>query len=62
MLRVLHTITIIVICQSLIFTPLVFSAELSLPAEDIIAPVINYEHEAGPISFGNALQIKLLLF
>ena len=54
-------IVTIMVCASLVFSPLVFAADLSLPSGDLIAPKVIHEKFTKPLAAGSNLQIKAIV-
>jgi len=58
MLKTLRGLAIIIISQSLVFSPMIHAAQLALPTGDLIAPQIDHEPLKDSIKAGTSQQIK----
>ncbi len=58
MLRILRSLTVIIMSQSLLFASLAQAAQLALPSGDLIAPQISHEPLKESIKAGTSQQIK----
>ncbi len=54
----LHRIFVLLVCQSLIFSPLVYADQLSLPADDLFAPEISHEAISDNVEEGASLPLR----
>jgi len=61
MLRVLKSLTVLIMSQSLIFTSLAYADQLALPTGDIIAPQISHEALTESIVAGSSQKIKAIV-
>jgi len=58
MKKILRGLVVILMSQSLIFSPLVYADQLALPSGDLIAPQISHEPLNEKIKAGTSQQIK----
>jgi len=58
MLNELRRLTILLLCQSLIFAPLAIAGQLALPSGDLIAPQIFHEPITENVKSNSSQQIK----
>jgi hypothetical protein len=49
------------VCQSLIFSPLIYAEQLSLPASDLIAPEVSHEAIKSTLEEGASLQLRAMV-
>lgn len=57
-LRIFRVVLVLLLCQSLVFSPLIFAEQLALPAGDLVAPKISFSPISKSINAGDALELN----
>lgn len=57
-LRIFRVALVLFLCQSLVFSPLVFAEQLALPSGDLVAPKISFSPISKSINAGDVLELN----
>ncbi len=57
-LRIFRVALVLLLCQSLAFSPLVFAEQLALPSGDLVAPKISFSPISKSINAGGVLELS----